>query len=437
MTDSEFRDPNRPLLLVASDSHVGPRPQDLRPYCDERYLEQFDEFTAEFCSDEAVERTLQRRWLTFSDEWRNGWNRNAKTEGHHDPNARLRDMDRDGVAGNVLFHNSFNGQPFPFDVQNGLGNGVPQPDDRELAGVGRKVYNRWLSDFCSVQPERSVGLAQLPMWDLDAALNELVTASKSELRGVNFPAPGAPGMPTLDEPKFDEFFAACAALDMPLTTHIGAFPPTPLLDGVVGHEVGLLDTTDWGIRTITLLTMHGVFERHPNLKLIITEHPGIYWNELTAKLDSVFFSPIIRKTSSLKRPPSEYVKTNVWIGNSFQSRSEAEEAIELGLEDRYMWGSDYPHPEGTFSYSSDPNEPSMTRLSVANTYHDLPLDKVRMLLGENAVNCYPRLSLEDLEEVAHRIGPSPEALSAAPDLSSFELMTTTGTLAFRTQGAWS
>ena len=37
-------------------------------------------------------------------------------------------------------------------------------------GVGRHIYNAWLADFVSVEPERHIGLAQLPMWDIDASV---------------------------------------------------------------------------------------------------------------------------------------------------------------------------------------------------------------------------------------------------------------------------
>ena len=70
------------------------------------------------------------------------------------------------------------------------------------------------------------------------------------------------------------------------------------------------------------------------------------------------------RSSSTPRRPSEYAATNVWMGNSFQSRQEAEAAIAIGREDRFMWGSDYPHPEGTYIYTDDESrrDPRMTRL---------------------------------------------------------------------------
>ena len=137
------------------------------------------------------------------------------------------------------------------------------------------------------------------------------------------------------------------------------------------------------------------------------------------------------------RPPSEYMATNVWMGNSFQSRQEAVAAIEIGREERYLWGSDYPHVEGTFSYSDDPHEYPMTRLSLVFTYHDLPIESVRKLVGENALAAYPRLDGKALSKVAERIGVPVKELATAPDLSQHPYVAKTGTLAFRTVGPWS
>ncbi|MGO8861352.1 MAG: amidohydrolase family protein [Acidimicrobiales bacterium] len=428
-------DEQPPLMVFSADTHVGPRAEDLRPYCPHKYLEAFDQFAAQFVA--LYKEMFESRG--FSDEYWEGRRQNDRTAGHYDPRARLQDMDRDGVAGGVIFHDSLNGQPFPFDLTNSLGNGIPLPEARELAAVGRAMYNRWLADFCSVEPERNIGLAQLPFWDIDAAIKELEWCADHGLAGVNFPSPGQPGMPQPRDAELDRFFAACALLDMTLATHIGSLPPQEDY-GDQGDErnfhFGLLDSGEWGIRTVYQLIIFGVFERHPNLKLVLTEVPGVFWNEICMKMDSLHHTPIRRKETKLLKLPSEYAATNVWMGNSFQSRQEAVAAIGIGKEDRFLWGSDYPHAEGTFFFSEDPDQYPRTRLALANTYHDLPIDKVRLLVGSNALNAYRRLDQAALNKVAQRVGVTVKEVSAAPDLSKYPYVQNTGTLAFRTQGPW-
>lgn len=431
-----------PVMVFSSDNHVGPRMRDLRPYCPEKYLSDFDEFAASEYADPVKNIPMAEPWC--SNEYNAQRRNNLQTTGHYDPHAFLRDMDRDGVSGAVIFHQSLNGEVFPFDLTNSFGQGIPAPEAKELAGVGRVIYNRWLADFCSVESVRTVGLAQLPFWDIDAAIAELEWCADHGLRGVNFPAPGQPGMVQPEDPDFDRFYDVAAALDMSLATHIGGGPPPVegsrelrLGEGMDDLSYGLVESIDWGLRTIYRLVLSGAFERHPNLKIIITELPGAYWNEIANRMDSVHYTPVRSRKHKLSRPPSEYLATNVWMGSSFQSRDEAIAAIEIGREDRFLWGSDYPHPEGSYRYEEDPNMYPMTRLSLANTYHDLPIDKVRKMAGENAIDAYPRLDGKELSKVAQRVGIRSSEIAIAPDLSEYPYIKETATLAFRTLGWWS
>jgi predicted TIM-barrel fold metal-dependent hydrolase len=242
------------------------------------------------------------------------------------------------------------------------------------------------------------------------------------------------------DPDLDRFFAACASLDMTLATHIGAVPPQSEYGDPMGEATfhfGLLDSGEWGTRTVYQLVIFGIFERHPRLNLVLTEVPGVFWNEVCLKMDSLHDSPIRRREHKTPRRPSEYMVTNVWMGNSFQSRQEAEAAIAIGREDRFMWGSDYPHPEGTYIHTDDPDAYARTRLSIAHNYHGLPLDKVRKLLGQNALDAFPRLDAAVLGAAAAEIGIDVGDLEHAPDLSEHPDITGTGTLGFRTSGAWS
>ena len=58
---------------------------------------------------------------------------NLKTAGHHDMHARLRDMDRAGVAAGVIYHGSQNNEPFPLSI------GMLAPVMRLARGEARVV----------------------------------------------------------------------------------------------------------------------------------------------------------------------------------------------------------------------------------------------------------------------------------------------------------
>jgi hypothetical protein len=82
------------------------------------------------------------------------------------------------------------------------------------------------------------------------------------------------------------------------------------------------------------------------------------------------------------------------------SRAEADMRHEIGLS-TILWGSDYPHPEGSWPY---------TRESLRNTYAGLPVDEVRLMVGENAARAY-RFDLDKLSSVAARVGPRVEEVA--------------------------
>lgn len=422
--------PDDYLVLVSADTHVGPRlVEDLRPFCDRKYLEEFDAFAAQAPGMPVVGRELKAAF-----DW------NAQTEGHYDPEARLRDMDADGVAAEIVFHGSQNFIPLPFDTGTLFGNiesmsGV----DFELLAQGRHIYNRWLAGLCSVQPDRHVGLAQLPIWDIEASIAEVKWAAGAGLKGINFPAADGPGMAPLDDPEFEEFYAVCADLNMPLTTHVSQAPPGHRYHkSPYGGPLGLLDAGWWCRRSMMILTFIGAFERYPNLKLVLTEHPGSWYLSTLEEMDSMYYyiqSRPLRK--SLPKQPSEYVRSNIWVGASFQSRQEAVEAVEGGFPDRMMWGSDYPHAEGTWSFPQDSDQVPMTHLSLASTYHDLPAADVRKMVGENAVVCYSSLDMSKLRAITAKINaPRLSQVAGPPADPETPHKTRNLSMAFRERGAW-
>ncbi len=403
------------VLLVSGDSHVGPTLETLREYCPKRHLEQFDEH---------LESPMVQMMRQFRFE-----SRNLKTDGHHDPAARLADMDGDGCAAEVIFHNSFNGEPMPF-----MDPGWPDPDDPELATVGFQIYNRWLADFCSAAPQRLIGLAHVPLWDLDASLAEVEWAADHGFRGINFSAT-RPGWKQYDDPSWEPLWDLAEDAGMVLTTHAGggadpdarASGPSPLFLIEVG---GTLNR-----RPIPRMILGGVFERHPNLRLAMTEQPGVWIPYMLSEMDSAVIGARTLGVQ-LSKKPSEYFSSNVFVGASFMARFEAEAAIENGSWPNLFWGRDYPHPEGTWRYTEDPDEEPLSHLSLRHTFAGLPEDKVRALVGENAVRIYG-LDADELRRVADEIGPTIEQITTPLDsIPTDDERDGAGALAFRTIGAW-
>jgi len=323
-------------------------------------------------------------------------------------------MSADGISCELVYHTAFTPEIFPF--QEGT---VTGPDARELEAVGIRMYNRWLADFTGASEGRLLGAAYLPIWDPQACVEEVTLAKENGLHCLNFPAPRRT-YPDYNDPIFEPFWAACADLEMPLTTHGGAGDMPPYS----GKEAWALYSSDlfyYSRRGFQYMVWAGVFERYPKLRLAFTEQRCNWVLDTLADLDSVYFSRFQDFSKLIPRPPSEYFRENCYLGVSFMSRFEAESAEAIGI-DKLMWGSDYPHFEGTWLYTEE---------SMRNTFAGLPEDNVRRMLGLNAIELF-NLDRAALEKVAAKVGPSMATINTPlekiPDIPG---------LAFRTRGTWS
>ena len=107
----------------------------------------------------------------------------------------------------------------------------------------------------------------------------------------------------------------------------------------------------------------------------------------------------------LERKPSEYWESNCWVGASFMTREDALDRKAIGV-DRIMWGSDFPHEEGTFPYS---------RESLAHTYAGMEDAEVARMVGGTAADVYA-FDLGQLARHAARFGPEVEMVRAGIDV---------------------
>jgi hypothetical protein len=170
--------------------------------------------------------------------------------------------------------------------------------------------------------------------------------------------------------------------------------------------------------------------------VVLTELPGTWWPSLLTELDSIYllhtrhYGPDL--AARVPKLPSEYCRDQVYVGASFHARFEATDAVERAYSANVLWGSDYPHGEGTFQYPEHWDDEPMTHLALRHTYAGLPAEPVRAMAGENAVRAY-RLDRPALAAVAARINAPTEAGLARPVA---DVPDGGGVLAFRTVGAW-
>ncbi|MGH7287824.1 MAG: amidohydrolase family protein, partial [Myxococcota bacterium] len=104
--------------------------------------------------------------------------------------------------------------------------------------------------------------------------------------------------------------------------------------------------------------------------------------------------------SHLSLRPSEYFARNVALGASCMPRREAELRHETGVAN-IMWGSDYPHPEGSWPHTHEQR---------IETFHGLPEAEIEAMLGGNAVRFYG-FDAEKLAPLVAKIGPEKKAFA--------------------------
>lgn len=403
-------------LLISTDSHVGPSvARQLREYCERRHLEAFDEdvrstqmhyakaHAAEINSNDPLGGEIQGGTTvaavalasdTNTAAMKQRWADAAAVEGLQDPHARLRDMDAEGVAVDIIFAGGQNDEMLPFDTH-------PDP---EMRAVGAEIFNRWMVDYCSADPLRLKGVAQISLHDIDAAVKAVRKAKDEGFCSINFPSPRRDLLPYTEE-AYEPFWRVCAELEMPLNTH-GGGGDRGYWSGKGARWCSRAEGQFMARRALWGLIFGGVFERHPGLKLVLTEQMSSWVPHTLRQLDGIYDDNLVAFRGfqdELPLRPSEYWARQVFVGNSFMSRPEALMRNEIGLSN-IMYGTDYPHAESVYP---------LTRLALRQAFHGLPPTEVAMILGENAARCFG-FDVEALRPVADRIGPTVAEIDVPP-----------------------
>src|SRR5215471_13572888 len=144
-------------LVISADTHAGPPSEAYREYVDPQYREDFDrDQESALALRSLVLESASEEQAKFREEWEEQTGDGGRLASH-DPAARQAELDKEGVAGEVIFPDA--------DV---LGGGASAPFsaglqssgelDGELVMAGARAHNRWLAELCSASPERRCGV---------------------------------------------------------------------------------------------------------------------------------------------------------------------------------------------------------------------------------------------------------------------------------------
>jgi predicted TIM-barrel fold metal-dependent hydrolase len=370
--------------VISADGHTGASVADYKPYLASKWYDEFDDWAQSFQNPFAD--------LAGSNAYRN-W----------DSDARLAELEADGIVAEVLFPNTIP----PFFPSGALITPAPTRDEYDKRWAGLQAHNRWLADFCAAAPGRRAGVAQILLNDVDDAIAEVEFAHSAGLFG-GILLPGVPPnheITPLWSDAYEPLWATCEELGVVVNHHSGGgLPKFDLTDPAAG-AVMLVEIPIYAHRALWHMIFGGVFERHPGIKFVLTEQ-GTSWVPGTlANLDWFAKRMTIptaaeyhfggEATAKLSLTPSEYFARNCWIGASFIRPIEATLRHDIGI-DRLMWGSDYPHTEGSYPYS---------REALRASFADATPTELRAMLATNAAGVYD-FDLHALDALASTCGPT-------------------------------
>ena len=260
-----------------------------------------------------------------------------RPQGLNDPQARMPDMDLEGLDVSVLFGAM-------------IGLGVSGLKEARLAQALARAYNDWVANYCSAYPQRLKAVASVPLQDVEAASKEMRRAV-TRLGFVGVAVPSHVWGKHLGHPSFDPFYAEAQELDIPVCVH--ATSPTPGIKTVGGAE--LFDVfffthmfhhcSNQMVASLAVIGS-GVLDRFPRLRFAFLEgwcgwvpfwleRMQEHYRKLGAQID-------------IKRSPLAYLES----GRLYFACESGEESLpyvvdRIGAE-HIVYASDYWHWDSSF-----------------------------------------------------------------------------------------
>jgi len=296
--------------------------------------------------------------FSYAGAHRGGW----------DPAQRVKDMDQDGVTGDVLYTT--------------LGFRMFWIRDAGFQRACFQVYNDWLAEFCSYSPRCLKGLGLISLYDPKQGAEDLEECAKKGLAGGLIWASPPDELPFYSE-VYNSFWKAAQELRMPLSLHEFAgferiywestAEKRTVANAVASHEVET---------TFATFILSGILERFPRLRIISAELNCGWLAYFLHRMDRAFDSRGVRLQGSpfptkLTMRPSEYFRRQLYA-TFIDDPYGLAHRHEIGV-DNLLWSSDFPHSATFWPHS---------REKIAKDFHGIGEEDKRKILCENVAKLY-------------------------------------------------
>jgi predicted TIM-barrel fold metal-dependent hydrolase len=252
--------------------------------------------------------------------------------------GRLEDMELEGIDAEICFPS--------------LGLWLYALDNPEAEAASARLYNDWNHEFLGGHPNRFVRCGMLPVLDFSNTVAELEYLASRGFTAAMLPAVSPPGLPKYNSEKWDPVFAKGAELGIVFVMHTGTGLETVVIErgpgaGIINYTNQMTDAQ----QSAMCLVAGGVLDRNPGARVAFIESGASWLVALAERMDEVEEAHANFVFPKLSRRPSQIIDDQIWA--SFQHDRACITAAAAGLPGarNVMWGSDYPHAEGTFPIS--------------------------------------------------------------------------------------
>lgn len=264
----------------------------------------------------------------------------SRPPGSRDIHARLKDLDDEGVFAEVMYQS--------------IGLWCSLIEDPQLIREAAYAENEWLAtEIRGVAPDRLVPAALMPMLEVKDAVEELQHAAKLDLHIVSLPTGHPPGTKDYNDDSWEPLWAAAEEAGIVIGFHIGTDggDQAAVFRGPGGAILNYVQTGFGGMYAAMKLVTSGALERHPKLKVLVSEGGATWVPYIGDRMNEAYRQHHMFIRPKLARPPKDYLYEQVYA--SFQHDETAPAAAWAMGYKNVMFGSDYPHLEGTFGHTQE------------------------------------------------------------------------------------
>jgi predicted TIM-barrel fold metal-dependent hydrolase len=257
------------------------------------------------------------------------------------PEMRVKVMDEQGIDSAVNYLN--------------LGNESNYAHDIPALYATQHAVNRWCAEVWGfVYADRLFTPPFISLVEVEPAVAELEYAMAQGAKVIQI-STGPSMHRSLFRPELDPFWARVNEAGLGVCTHV----VNSTFYGAQGREwdeeevvVGDMDAFQWTMyhgdrpayETVAAAILQGLFNRFPNVKLLLSEQGTLWVPYIVRKMDHAFLMGRRATWGKLEMRPSEYFRQHCFVA-PFPEENVDRVAEVVGVEP-IVFGSDFPHGEG-------------------------------------------------------------------------------------------